>query len=94
MNATVKLFGNLRRHLPPGQEVIELALAPGTSIGAVMQRLGVHEGEVGLAVVNGEVVAETTALRDGDHLELFAIMGGGTWRACENRGERSGRGGR
>jgi len=69
MNVAVKLFGNLRRHLPPGQEAIALRLAPGTSIEAAIQRL---------AVVNGEAVPETSVLRDGDRLELFAPMGGGS----------------
>ena len=78
MNVAVKLFGNLRRHLPPGQEAIALRLAPGTSIEAAIQRLGVPDGEVGLAVVNGEAVPETSVLRDGDRLELFAPMGGGS----------------
>jgi len=83
MNVTVKLFGNLRRHLPPGQEAIALSLAPGTSLEAAMQQLGVPDGEVGLAAVNGEAVPETSVLRDGDRLELFAPMGGGAEGDCE-----------
>jgi sulfur carrier protein ThiS len=77
MNVTVKMFGNLRRHLPDGQEAFQLELAPGTSIDGVITQLGVNPGEVGIAVVNGELVEESSTLRDGDRLELFAVMGGG-----------------
>lgn len=77
MKVTVKLFGNLRRHLPRTQELLELDLVEGVRINEVLEQLGIDDGEVGLAVVNGELVAETSQLHDGDRLELFAVIGGG-----------------
>lgn len=77
MDVTIKLFGNLRRYLPTGQEIVKLALSDGATITTTIDQLGIDDGEVGLAVVNGEIAAETAALRDGDRLELFGIISGG-----------------
>ncbi len=77
MNVTIKLFGDLRHHLQRGQEVIALELPPDTAIPDIMRQLGISDAEVGLAVVNGTVVPESSALSDGDSLELFSIIGGG-----------------
>lgn len=77
MRLTVHLFGDLRRFLPRGQEEIELDLPEGATSADVLEKIGIHPGEVWLVRANKQVIAEETPLGDGDVLEVFEPVGGG-----------------
>ena len=81
MRLTVRLFGDLRRYLPRGQETIEMELPEGATPSAVFEQLGIHPGEVWLVRANKEIVSEETPLGDGDDLEIFEPVGGGSGRS-------------
>lgn len=77
MRVKVKMFGSLRRLLPVDEDSLVLDLPDGATVAHILCRLEVPDGELGLAVVDGVVEADTTILRDGDLVELFAVMAGG-----------------
>ncbi len=77
MRFTVRLFGDLRRYLPKGQELLEMDLPEGATPAKVLEQIGIHPGEVWLVRANRQVVSEDTALHDGDDLEIFEPVGGG-----------------
>lgn len=77
MKLTVRLFGDLRRYLPRGQELLELELPEGATPTAVLQHIGIHPGEVWVVRANKQVVPDDHPLRDGDDLEVFEPVGGG-----------------
>ncbi|MGQ9674138.1 MAG: MoaD/ThiS family protein [Chloroflexota bacterium] len=77
MLVTVRLYGNLRKHLPPGQERIELELTAGATVHHVLEAVGIDRGEVGLVTVGDRVVSEDLELWPGAAVDIFAIIGGG-----------------
>ena len=77
MKLTVRLFGDLRRYLPEGQDPIQMELPEGSTSMTVLDSLGIHPGEVWVVRANKQVVPEDQPLRDGDDLEVFEPVGGG-----------------
>ncbi len=77
MLVTVKLYGNLKRHMPNKTASAPVEIPPGTTIAALLARLGVPDHEVWMCALNDTVVPEFTELRDGDVLEVFEPVGGG-----------------
>jgi sulfur carrier protein ThiS len=75
---TVHLFGDLRRYLPKGQEAMDLEMPESATASAVLERIGIHPGEVWLVRANRQVVSEDVPLHDGDELEIFEPVGGGS----------------
>ena len=78
MRLTVRLFGDLRRYLPKGQDPLQVELPEGATAMAVLRHLGIHPGEVWVVRANKQVVPEDQPLRDGDDLEVFEPVGGGS----------------
>jgi len=74
---TVRLFGDLRKYLPKGQELLELELPEGATPAFVLEQLGIHPGEVWLVRANRQVIADGSPLHDGDDMEIFEPIGGG-----------------
>lgn len=74
---TVHLFGDLRRHLPDGQDPIMMEFPDGSTPMAVLEALGIHPGEVWVVRANKQVIPEDQPLQDGDDLEVFEPVGGG-----------------
>ena len=68
--------GALAAHLPAGErrDRARLDLAPGSSVAALLEELGIPPERPLLAILNGAVVTETaratTMLADGDTLAL------------------------
>jgi thiamine biosynthesis protein ThiS len=79
MRITVKLYGNLRKYSPARTETAEMEIESGTTIRALLARLTVPDPHVWMCAVNDQVVDDTTALRDGDVLEVFEPVGGGAF---------------
>ena len=81
MKLVVRLFGDLRRYLPKGQDPLQLDLPEGTTVQAMLQHIGIHPGEVWVVRANKQVVPEDHPLRDGDDIEVFEPVGGGGYGA-------------
>jgi molybdopterin converting factor small subunit len=74
MQVTVKLFATLRQ----GRFDIErFDLPPGTTVGDIVQKLGIPEKEVTLIFINGRHGGLSSALHEGDTLGMFPPVGGG-----------------
>jgi molybdopterin converting factor small subunit len=82
MTVTVRLFGELKQHMPPGQtgRVARLELPEDTTALQLILRLGIpyggDEGQMVVAV-NDVEVDHNTVLREGDSVSLFAPLAGG-----------------
>ncbi len=77
MKVIVQFFGDLRKYLPEGQELIELEMEAGATVGGLLRQLGVEEGEVGVVSMNGNIVPEAYGLTNGGKLLAFPPFGGG-----------------
>lgn len=79
MKVSLKLYGNMRRYLPPGADRLELSVDAGSNIEEVLRTLGISDSEVWAVSVNGEVVDRHYMLGPHDSVEVFAPVAGG-WR--------------
>jgi len=77
MRVTVKLYGNLKKYSPQKNEDTRMELEAGMTIRALLARLAVPDSNVWMSAVNDLVVDDSTALREGDVLEVFEPVGGG-----------------
>ncbi|TWJ19112.1 MoaD/ThiS family protein [Geobacter argillaceus] len=74
MKVIVKLFASFRT----GRFVIEERAYPdGTTVGRVVEELGLPEQELGIMLVNSRHVKLDHQLADNDTLALFPLLGGG-----------------
>jgi len=74
----VTLFADLRRFLAKGQEGPQQFVLPaGTSIGTLLDQIGIPAEDETTAGLNGELAQRDTTLKDGDDLVLFSPMEGG-----------------
>lgn len=77
MKLTVRLFGDLRRYLPEGQEQLKLEMPEGTTVLSMLQQVGIRPEEIWLVRANKKVISEEQLLSDGDVVEVFEPVGGG-----------------
>ena len=70
------MHGNLRRFMPGGADRLEMTLAAGTTIGALLADLGA-ERDTWLVAVNGATVETGRVLEAGDLLDCFEPVAGG-----------------
>ncbi len=77
MRVRVLFFGEMRRHLPPGREDVELELADGARVTEALARVGVRSEDERIVGLNGVLAQDATVLHDGDELSLYHPMGGG-----------------
>ena len=74
MKITVKLFATFRN----GRFAIEERVYPeGTTVGQVIEELGIPVAELGIKMVNSRHVKLDQHLADGDVLAVFPLLGGG-----------------
>jgi len=74
MLITIKLFAMLRE----GRSDTNTGEFPvGTTVGDIVQQLGIPEKEVTLIFINGRHGQQNTQLVDGDTVALFPPVGGG-----------------
>lgn len=85
MKVTVRMHGNLRRFAPEAGGSLVVILAEGSTVGAALDRLGVQH-ETWLAAVNGRAVDRATVLAEGDLLECFEAISGGSAEDCPRLG--------
>lgn len=84
MQITLKLHGNLKRYAPQKTERAQLEIAAGMTVAALLARFGVPDSDVWMSAVNDAVVGDSTILHDGDVLEVFEPVGGGTSKKRED----------
>ncbi len=79
MGITLKLYGNLRRYAEGKRETSQVNVVEGTTIRALLESRGVPENGWWMAAVNDQVVDAETPLHEGDLVEVFDPVGGGSW---------------
>lgn len=82
MPVQVKLYGALRRYRPPEADgaphhPFAISLQPEMSVHDLARQLGIPDGLVNAAAVNGEAVAADCRLQEGDEVNLFPPAAGG-----------------
>jgi sulfur carrier protein ThiS len=74
---TVHAHGELTTYFGRSYGGVQVAIEPGLTIAAFLERQGVPIKEVWLYAKNGETVKADATLDAGDDLELFAPVAGG-----------------
>jgi sulfur carrier protein ThiS len=77
MKITVQFFGDLRKYLQEGEEVIDLEVEADRTVSDLLLQLGVEEGEVWVVSLNGNIVDEASSLKEGGKIMVFPPFGGG-----------------
>jgi len=78
MRITVKLYATLRQFRPNApRSGLALDLPAGSTIEALLPRLGLPDGVALVAMVNDKVEGLEHVLADGDVLNLFPPVAGG-----------------
>ncbi len=77
MHVRVNLTGYLKKHAG-NRDQLELEVAAGTQLGALIDGLGIPRREIGATAVNGCWAGEDVALAEGDVIDLVPLMGGGS----------------
>jgi molybdopterin synthase sulfur carrier subunit len=71
---TVKLFATFQQ----GRfEVAERELAPGTTVGALLDQLGIPRAELGVLLVSGRHAELDRVPSPGETISIFPLLGGG-----------------
>jgi molybdopterin converting factor small subunit len=80
MRVTVKLHATLKKHLPPGSSAdgVEVEVTDGATVADVIERLGIPAKHAGMLVSNDEYLESTTVVRDGQEINVFPPLAGGT----------------
>lgn len=79
MRITVRLYATLRRYKPelPRGAALPLEVPPGTTVGQVVEQLGIPDRVPLVAMVNAAVCKLDHVLVEGDKLMLFPPVAGG-----------------
>ena len=74
MQVTVKLFANFRN----GRfDVAQLERPPGTTVGGIVDALGIPREEIGILMVRGRHAELDQQPAPGDTISIFPLVGGG-----------------
>lgn len=79
MNIELNFFASFKKYLPyeNNGEHIRYELETETSIGGLLQTLGVPEELPKVFFVNGLAAKDDTVLKDGDRVGVFPLVAGG-----------------
>jgi molybdopterin converting factor small subunit len=75
MKVTIRLQGDLRRHVPSSPQ--ETDLPDGATVSDAIAALGIRPGEVWLVRLDEELVDKDHILQTGDELSLIPPVAGG-----------------
>lgn len=76
IRVTVRLNGGLERYASM-RHLVEVCVEDGATLASVQERLGIPRGEVGLFVVNRQLLNEDAPVPDGSIVDLYPMFGGG-----------------
>jgi sulfur carrier protein ThiS len=77
VTVSVRLYAELARRLAAGERQVQRELPPGSSVDDLLELLKVP-ADLGVIVGrNGTLAERSTALTDGDKIELMTAMEGG-----------------
>lgn len=74
---TLALHGYFSRAYAGGQRPTIVPLADGDTARAIVSRMAIPPGAIGLALINGAQASLDTPLHDGDRLDILPLLGGG-----------------
>jgi molybdopterin converting factor small subunit len=79
ITVTVKLFGTLRKYVPPGREDggIRVDVARGGTVADLLQALAIPPAHAGIIVAADQHLQLDSSLQDGLELNLFPPLAGG-----------------
>ena len=79
MKIEVALYATLSEYLPKGAQNRKAVMefADGTTVGQVMDQLGIPHEHHNMVLVNGMHAQNDAPLRDGDALAVFPPLAGG-----------------
>ncbi|MEW6262229.1 MAG: MoaD/ThiS family protein [Thermodesulfobacteriota bacterium] len=77
MRVNVRLTAHLKRYAPAGSDDFWMELDDGTTLGELVDRLGIPAGVERVIVVNGRPLENETRLKEGDVVTFLAVMTGG-----------------
>ena len=82
ISVQVRLYATLRKYRPeiPHGQSFTVELATGSKIRDLLQELGIPEGEMKQAFVNGIIQGADYVLADGDSVGVFSPVAGGQRR--------------
>ena len=79
MRVRVKLHGETKRYVKGlVGDSLETEVADGTTVSGLLRQLAVAEEDVWMSAVNKDVVKPDHVLADGDSVEVFAPVQGGS----------------
>ncbi len=83
MNITVKLHGTLRKYLPAGSaaNAVVVDVPNGATVADVLSHLSVPPGHTKMMVAGNEQLEPASVLHDGQELNLFPPLAGGSLTA-------------
>jgi molybdopterin converting factor small subunit len=74
MTATIRPFGTLKEYIGGAYDT---TIEAGVSVRQAMVNLGMPPEVVALVLVNDEQESKDYVIKDGDHVKLLAVIGGG-----------------
>lgn len=79
MEVKVKLYATLRRYQPQLRlgEALTLSLPEGTTVGQLIEKLGIPANTVKTTFIRGRIVEPDQVLNDGDEVGIFPPIAGG-----------------
>lgn len=79
MKLEIRLYATLRRFSPDGAPtgVFFVILPEDSTVGAVLEKIGIGSEKVHMRMVNGVGVTDDHILKDNDRVGLFPPIGGG-----------------
>jgi sulfur carrier protein ThiS len=77
VDIVVTVHGTIRSYVQVDEEPIRLAVAEGSTVGDVVERLGIPLERGWNAGIGGKLVSAGDVLHDGDQLSVFDVIGGG-----------------
>jgi molybdopterin converting factor small subunit len=77
MPVRVHLFAYLTKYSPTGGEKFDLDLGPGTTLGQLIEKLGIPPDFEKRVLVNGRHADSSTRLSEGDDVFIYPPAAGG-----------------